>query len=55
MVVDRDNEIQLLKTAEERAQGYLQAWLKRPEFKAALHRYDHEVCGDDGRRVAGAR
>ena len=55
-MIDRDQQIQLLKTVEERTLGYLQAWLNNKEFKAAIHRYDDEVCDDKPpRKVAGRR
>ena len=39
--------------AKERHDGYLRAWLTRPEFRAALHRNDTIDC-DDGEPVKKA-
>jgi hypothetical protein len=37
--MDRERQIELIKSAEVRTEGYLRAWiLKNPNVKAALHR-----------------
>lgn len=37
--VDRDQQIERIKGAEARAQGYLDRWMANPEFRAALLRH----------------
>lgn len=48
--MERDEQIEFMLQAEERAQGYLRRWLQNDEYRAALHLDDcHE---DDGPRAA---
>ncbi|MCW2317971.1 hypothetical protein M2322_003536 [Rhodoblastus acidophilus] len=42
--MDRERQIELMKSAEARTTGYLRAWIAKPQFKAALHR-DHRSDG----------
>ena len=44
--MDRERQIELINSAEVRTEGYLRAWIRNPQFKAALHR-DHRKQ-DDG-------
>lgn len=38
VAMDRERQIELIKSAEVRAEGYLRAWISRnPNVKAALH------------------
>ncbi len=41
---DRETQIALMMGAEERIKGYFARWMANPEFKAALHRYDHLIA-----------
>ena len=52
--MNRDRQIELMKTAEERTIGYLRNWLKNPAVKAALHRQnrDSHAPGDDDHKPA---
>lgn len=45
--MNRDEQIDFMENAEERAQGYLRRWLSNPDYRAALHRHDHEHCDGD--------
>ncbi|MBF0324637.1 hypothetical protein [Magnetospirillum moscoviense] len=38
-MMDRDQQIERIKGAEARAQGYLDRWMANPEFRAALLRH----------------
>jgi hypothetical protein len=44
--MDRERQIELMKSAEVRAERYLRAWAKNPQFRAALHR-DRRPKSDD--------
>lgn len=46
--MNRNEQIDFMESAEERAQGYLRRWLSNPEYRAVLHRYDHE-CRNGGK------
>lgn len=46
-MIDRQQQIALMDSAEERTTGYLRAWLRRPEVQEDLHRFD--VNGNDKR------
>ena len=52
--MNRDRQIELMKTAEERTTGYLRNWLKNPAVKAALHRQnrDSHAPKDDDHKPA---
>lgn len=41
-MMEREKQIQLMESAEERAHGVFRRWLDNPEFRAALHRYDEQ-------------
>lgn len=43
--MDRERQIELMKSAEERTAGYLRTWIRNPQFKAAIHR-DHRAQTD---------
>jgi fatty-acid desaturase len=43
--MDRERQIELMKSAEVRTEGYLRTWIQNPRFKAALHR-DHRKNSD---------
>ncbi|MDP3553263.1 hypothetical protein [Methylocystis sp.] len=43
--MDRERQIELMKSAEVRTEGYLRAWIRNPQFKAALRR-DHRTQTD---------
>ena len=36
--MDRKRQIQLMGAAEERTEGYVRAWMRDPEFRAAARR-----------------
>ncbi|CAA7624002.1 hypothetical protein MTBLM5_60130 [Magnetospirillum sp. LM-5] len=38
-MMDRDQQIEFMKNAEARAQGYLDRWMANPEYRAALLRH----------------
>tara|TARA_R110000824_G_scaffold118960_14_gene272004 strand:- start:119886 stop:120044 length:159 start_codon:yes stop_codon:yes gene_type:complete len=40
-MLNREQQIELMNGAKERAIGYLRAWMTNKEFKDALHRYDN--------------
>jgi hypothetical protein len=52
----RDRQIDVMVNARARAEGYVAAWIARPEFKAALHRHDskQEDGGKPPRKIACA-
>jgi hypothetical protein len=50
--VDRDEQIRFMEMLEQRLERYAQSWLANPEYRAALHRYDHERDQPPLRRVA---
>ncbi len=37
-MMNREQQIEFITNAEERAQGYVSGWLKDPEYIAALYR-----------------
>lgn len=37
-MIKREKQIELIKSAEERTKGYLQAWLAVPEFREVVQR-----------------
>lgn len=43
--MEKDNGNGFIDGVEERFAGYVAKWLAVPELRAALHRYDDEVCG----------
>ena len=40
--MDRDTQIKLIETVDERREAYTRVWMSDAEFTAVLHRYDHE-------------
>ncbi len=51
--MDRDEQIRLMETVEQRQAEYVRKWLRKPEVKAALRRYDFD--DDRGASAAGGR
>lgn len=54
-MMDRDEQIRLMDSVEERHAGYVRKWLAKPEVRAALQRYDSQcergVVGRDLRQA----
>jgi hypothetical protein len=54
VAMDRERQIELIKSAEERAVGYLRAWIARdPAVKAELHKSRRPK--EDGRPAPAAK
>lgn len=51
--IEREDQIEILETLEERLERYAQSWLADSDYRDALHRYDCEHEAPPLRRVAG--
>lgn len=52
-MLDREKQRELMKGAERHAAGYRNAWRDRPEYRAALKRYDYLVVPPECKSAMG--